>query len=78
MRTTIIIIKILLIGSLLIIANENLKINQVSDRQVLYEHLYGWFDGLYQKSLGFAGYVIKSDWLPSTPEISKENLEIEK
>lgn len=73
MRIAVIIIKILFIGSLLIVANLNLQINQESDREILYGHVYDWLDSIYQRSLGFAGYVVKSEWLPSTPTSQGED-----
>lgn len=75
MRWTILLVKILIIGALLIAANLNLDINNPSDRGILFSEFYSWLDSLYQESLGFVGYVAKSEWLPEQQPLNQEEEE---
>ena len=74
MRISIILVKLIFIGALLIIANHNLHLNNPIEREVFYSEFFGWFDNLYQSSLGIVGYVARSEWLPQEVNISDVNM----
>ncbi len=73
MRISIILVKLIFIGALLIIANHNLHLNNPIEREVFYSEFFGWFDNLYQSSLGIVGYVARSEWLPSNVSVETSN-----
>jgi len=64
MKIGLVILKFLLIGSLFILANENIHLADPIERGDFYSKVYGWFDTLYQQSLSIVGYVVRSEWLP--------------
>jgi len=70
MRIGIIIIKFVFISGLLIIANHNLNLNDPIERGVFYTKFFGWFDHMYQRSLGIVGFVVRSEWLPQENNLS--------
>jgi len=64
MKLIMFILLFLLVGGFFIISNENIKINNKENLDVLIK-LYGtWFDQLIDNSRTAVGYAVKMEWLP--------------
>ncbi|MCA9485577.1 MAG: hypothetical protein KC506_01905 [Nanoarchaeota archaeon] len=64
MKIYISIIKFLFLGSLFIISNQNLYMNDSTDRHAFYTEFNSWLDTLFAHALQITGYVVDSEWLP--------------
>jgi hypothetical protein len=64
MKVTLTLIKIICIGCLFIISNNNLHITEQSDRIVFTNVFHAWLSDLFSTTSQITGYVIDSRWLP--------------
>ena len=64
MKIYITIIKILFIGALFIISNENLALGEPENVSIFFDIFYSWLGNLFGHSVQIAGYVVNSEWLP--------------
>ncbi len=66
MKVTIVIVKMLFIGALFIVSNQNLYMSDVADRHVFYDFYAKWVDTLFRQAFEVTGYVVKFEWLPTS------------
>ena len=64
MKVTIILLKILFIGALFIVSNQNLYLSQQQDLDTFLGLYYSWLDSLYLSAVDITGYVVNVEWLP--------------
>ena len=64
MKIPILIVKLLFLGALFIISNQNLHLGVSSERQVFFHDYSVWLGNLFNKAVDVTSYVIKVDWLP--------------
>ena len=64
MKLYITIIKVLFIGALFIISNENLALSEQENVSRFFDGFYAWVGNLFGQSVQIAGYVVNSEWLP--------------
>lgn len=64
MKIPIIIVKLLFLGALFIISNQNLHLGVSSERQVFFHDYSAWIGNIFNKAVDVTGYIIKVDWLP--------------
>jgi len=65
MKIPIIIVKLLVLGALFIISNQNLHLGVSSEREVFFDEYLGWGKTIVTQAADITGYVIKFEWLPS-------------
>ena len=68
MKTLMILIKIFIIGALLIISNENLALQNPTNRERLVEEYTAWLSQLFDNWTVVIGYVISNEWLPNAEQ----------
>lgn len=68
MKIQIMIVKLLVLGALFIISNQNLHIGVAEERQLFFNEYLGWANSLISQVVDVTGYVVKFEWLPSTSE----------
>ncbi|MDO8459881.1 MAG: hypothetical protein Q7S74_02110 [Nanoarchaeota archaeon] len=71
MKTALLLIEFILIGTLFIVSNNNLHLNIKEERAKFTTLYYGWLGSLVSQGSQISGYVIKSQWLPPLNETSK-------
>ena len=64
MKIQIIVVKLLFMGALFIISNQNLHLAIVSERDIFFNAYGSWITGVFQQIVQLTGYVIRFDWLP--------------
>jgi hypothetical protein len=65
MKLTILLVKMLFVGALFIISNQNLYMSDSADRQTFFDFYTNWIGTLFNQAFEISGYVIKFEWLPS-------------
>lgn len=55
----------LIIGALFIISNQNLALSDGDNFAKFRVSYYSWFSHIFDNGKNIAGYVVKSEWLPS-------------
>lgn len=65
MKIIIIVLKLLFIGALFIVSNQNLHLIDSADRNQFFETYSGWIATLVDQGTQLTGYVVKFEWLPS-------------
>ena len=63
-----ILIKIFIIGALLIISNENLALQNPTNRERFVEEYTAWLSQLFDNGTVVIGYVISNEWLPNAEQ----------
>ena len=64
MKISIIIVKLLVLGALFIISNQNLHLLVPYERQMFFDQFSLWLETLFNQGLDVTGYVINFEWLP--------------
>jgi hypothetical protein len=64
MKVTIFIVKVLVLGALFIISNNNLALKEQGNLAIFGEQYFAWIGSLYGSAQTMTGYIIKVDWLP--------------
>ncbi len=64
MKIQIIIVKLIIIGALFIISNQNLHLAVASERAVFFDAYGSWFTNMVKQVAQVTGYVVRFDWLP--------------
>ncbi len=59
--------KVLVIGALLIISNNNLALEFHENRTVFFEEYTAWLSELFDHGAVVVGYVVGNGWLPDLP-----------
>jgi len=65
MKIPILLIKMLFVGALFIISNQNLSMAHTEDRQAFYDLYYNWLGTLFSQTAEVTGYMVKFEWLPT-------------
>lgn len=73
MRGYVLIMVFLLMGAFFIISNGNLHLNNPNEVGIFIKSYYLWFGSLFENAKGMTAYVVKSEWLPDSKYIAKEN-----
>ena len=63
-----ILIKVLVIGALLIISNNNLALELPENRAAFFEEYSTWLSDLFDHGSVVVGYVVGNGWLPDLPD----------
>lgn len=64
MKIQIIIVKLLVLGALFIISNQNLHLGVSSEREVFFDSYSSWTTNIFYQIVDITGYVIRFEWLP--------------
>ena len=64
MKIAIVIVKLLILGALFIISNQNLHLLVDEEREIFFDYYSGWIENLIHQGVDITGYVIKFEWLP--------------
>ena len=75
MKITMVVFKVLFLGALFIISNNNLYLSDVNDREEFYGMYLSWINTLISESAEFTAYFLKSEWLPGMNEVSVDTIE---
>lgn len=68
MKITIVVLKLLFLGALFIISNNNLYMNNADDRGIFINLYSSWIEVLTKQGIEVTAYVIKFEWLPTDSE----------
>jgi hypothetical protein len=66
MKSSIIVLKVLVLSALLIISNNALALHDPVDRQQFFDLYLSWLSGFYDKAIYLTGYVVRAEWLPDS------------
>ena len=66
MKSSIIIVKVLVLSALLLISNNSLALHDAQDRQQFFNLYLEWLSGFYDKGIYITGYVVRAEWLPDS------------
>jgi len=64
MKGPMIVLKILFVGALLIVSNQNLHLADETEREVFFETYFAWIGSLADQGVKVTSYVVKFEWLP--------------
>lgn len=64
MKIAMVIVKLLILGALFIISNQNLHLLVDEEREIFFDYYSGWIENLIHQGVDITGYVIKFEWLP--------------
>ena len=64
MKITIIVLKLLFIGALFLVSNNELRLADSQDLNQFIDLYTGWLGRLFTQSVELTGYVANSQWLP--------------
>lgn len=59
-----VIIKFLFISALFIISNGDMYLKDPEQREIFFKSYSAWLEGVFDRGMEVAGYVINSRWLP--------------
>ena len=68
MKIQIIIVKLIVLGALFIISNQNLHLAVPEERAVFLNEYSSWFTNIIHQIAQVTGYVVRFDWLPETTD----------
>jgi hypothetical protein len=66
MKIPMLIISFIMISALFIISNDNLHMQNASDRAIFGNSYYLWLGSLFDNMKAVTGYVVHANWLPVT------------
>ncbi len=64
MKFQMFLVKLLVLGALFIISNNNLHLLVPIEREVFFNLYSGWLGGLFNQGIEVTAYVVEFDWLP--------------
>lgn len=76
MKITLIVVKLLFLGALFIISNNNLHLAVATEREVFVDTYSAWFSNLVAQGVEVTGYVVKFEWLPQKDMSSGKTEEV--
>ncbi len=65
MKVTIVVLKLLFLGALFIVSNQNLHLADSTERGVFFEDYSVWLENLFGHGKEITAFVVKFEWLPS-------------
>lgn len=68
MKIGIIIVKLLFLGALFIISNNNLHLKDVGEREVFFKYYSSWLENIFNQGQSVTSYVVRFEWLPKSNE----------
>ncbi len=66
MKLYLVFLKLFVISALLIVSNNNLALADPQNRELFWDQYYSWLTVTFDHGLELTGYVVRSDWLPTT------------
>ncbi|HKZ34143.1 MAG TPA: hypothetical protein VJ142_02830 [Candidatus Nanoarchaeia archaeon] len=66
MKIQILIVKLLVLGALFIISNQNLHLLVSQEREIFFNTYSGWITDIMGKIVDVTGYAVKLKWLPTS------------
>lgn len=73
MKIYFVIAKIFIIAALLIISNHNLALKDADNRKIFLQEYGAWFSYFFKQGLELTSYVVQSEWLPDTENLTVNN-----
>ena len=64
MKIQMIIIKLLIIGALFIISNQNLHLGISQEREIFFNAYSGWITNILNKIVDVTGHFVRLEWVP--------------
>ena len=64
MKAQIVIVKLIVLGALFIISEQNLYLTVASDRAIFFNVYSSWVREIFNQAAQVTGYVVRLDWLP--------------
>jgi hypothetical protein len=64
MKAQLVIVKLLFLGALFIISNQNLHIGVTQERETFFDAYYAWVLNIVNQITDVTAYVVKFEWLP--------------
>ncbi len=64
MKAQIFVVKLLVLGALFIISNNNLHLLVSVERELFFNLYMGWLGSLFDQGIKVTSYVVEFDWLP--------------
>ncbi len=64
MKIQMIIVKLLIIGALFIISNQNIHLMVPSEREIFLDSYSGWITDIIDKIVNITGHAVRLEWLP--------------
>lgn len=66
MKIRMILVKLLFLGALFIISNNNLHLVDNGERETFFNYYSSWIGNIFNQGVQVTGYVVKFEWLPKT------------
>jgi hypothetical protein len=66
MKVTIVVLKLLFIGALFLVSNNELRLVESQDLNTFIDLYVAWLGNLFSQSVELTGYVANSQWLPTS------------
>jgi len=73
MKIRLVLLKLLFLGALLIISNNNLHLKDSGERETFFNYYFTWIGNIFDQGVAVTSYVVKFEWLPKTNESYAEN-----
>ena len=64
MKIQMIIVKLLILGALFVISNQNLHLTIPSEREIFLDAYSGWIISIIDKVVNITGHAVRLEWLP--------------
>ena len=65
MKIQILVVKLIVLGALFIISNQNLHLAVAVERDAFFDAYSSWITNIVSQFADVTGYVVRFDWLPS-------------
>lgn len=65
MKIQIVMVKLIVLGALFIISNQNLHLAIAAERTAFFDAYYSWMTNIIHQIAQVTGYVVRFDWLPA-------------
>lgn len=69
MKIPIVVVKLLFLGALFILSNNNLHITDDIERGQFFDYYQAWIENLFSQGVEVTGYLVKFEWLPNEDNI---------
>lgn len=66
MKIQMIIVKLLVLGALFIISNQNLHLGILQEREIFFNAYSGWIESIVGKIIDVTGNAVRLEWLPNS------------
>ncbi|OIO81062.1 hypothetical protein AUJ84_01835 [Candidatus Pacearchaeota archaeon CG1_02_32_132] len=69
MKILIVVVKLLFLGALFIISNNNIHLTDSGERDIFFNYYSGWINTMFNQGVELTGYLVKFEWLPTDYDI---------